>query len=208
MGRVSRVQAEKNRERVVETASRLLREQGTQVSVAELMKAAGLTHGGFYKQFASKEALVDEAIAHAFAELARHHTATAGRHPDEPTSTRNAVIDTYLSPGHRDAPGAGCPVAALAVDMAREPGNEEAHRVYAEGVTRFAALLETAGKDGLTQLSTLVGALLLARATSGTALSDQLLSAARADLAGIGPGSGTASPTGQPGLGRSGTAAG
>lgn len=65
MGRVSQAQAEENRRRVVETASRLFREQGTHVSVADLMKAAGLTHGGFYKQFASKEALVDEATAHA-----------------------------------------------------------------------------------------------------------------------------------------------
>lgn len=66
MGRVSQAQAQENRRRVVETASRLLREQGTRVSVADLMKAAGLTHGGFYKQFTSKEALVDEATAHAF----------------------------------------------------------------------------------------------------------------------------------------------
>ncbi|MFF1268504.1 DUF6262 family protein, partial [Streptomyces anulatus] len=65
MGRVSQAQAEENRRRVVDTASRLFREQGTQVSVADLMKAAGLTHGAFYKQFASKEALVDEATAHA-----------------------------------------------------------------------------------------------------------------------------------------------
>ncbi|MEV8410591.1 TetR family transcriptional regulator [Streptomyces niveus] len=67
MGRVSKEQAQENRRRIVDTASRLFREQGTDgVSVADLMKAAGLTHGGFYKHFDSKEALVDEATARAF----------------------------------------------------------------------------------------------------------------------------------------------
>lgn len=82
MGRVSQAQAEENRRRVVDTASRLFREQGTQVSVADLMKAAGLTHGAFYKQFASKEALVGEATAHAFAELARRYTGGLERYEE------------------------------------------------------------------------------------------------------------------------------
>ena len=85
MGRVSQAQAEENRRRVVETASRLFREQGTHVSVADLMKASGLTHGGFYKQFASKEALVDEATAHAFDELARRHRTGSSGTPGSAT---------------------------------------------------------------------------------------------------------------------------
>ncbi|MEU6745490.1 TetR family transcriptional regulator [Spirillospora sp. NPDC046719] len=184
MGRVSRTQAQENRRRVVETASRLLREQGTAVSVADLMKAAGLTHGGFYKQFASKEALVGEATAHAFEDLARQHAETRARHEADPAELREAVVDAYLSAAHRDAPATGCPVAALATDMAREPGNAEAHRIYAEGAAAFAAFLGTDDEDGLTRLCTMIGALTLARATKNTALSDQILAAARNSLNG------------------------
>lgn len=133
MGRVSQAQAEENRRRVVDTASRLFREQGTQVSVADLMKAAGLTHGAFYKQFASKEALVDEATAHAFDELARGHTAGLAQYEGRRDAAQRALIDAYLSVEHRDDPADGCPVAALATDIAREGGGREARRVYTEG---------------------------------------------------------------------------
>src|SRR6478735_12299635 len=95
MGRVSQAQAEENRRRVVETASRLFREQGTHISVAELMKASGLTHGGFYKQFASKEALVDEATAHAFDELTRRHTAGLEQYDGQRETAQRALIDAY-----------------------------------------------------------------------------------------------------------------
>ncbi|MER7760965.1 TetR/AcrR family transcriptional regulator [Streptomyces sp. NPDC097619] len=181
MGRVSRAQAEQNRAHVVATASRLMRERGTHVSVADLMGAAGLTHGGFYKQFPSKDALVDEATAHAFAELARRHRAALGAAADDPGAARRNVIDDYLSPAHRDDPGGGCPVAAFASDLAREPGSGPggAHATYAAGVTGFARSLADEEQDGLVRLSTLVGALVLARATRGTDLSDALLDAAR-----------------------------
>lgn len=133
MGRVSQAQAEENRRRVVETASRLFREQGTHVSVAELMKASGLTHGGFYKQFASKEALVDEATAHAFGELARLRADGLEQQAGRRDAAQRALIDTYLSVEHRDSPAQGCPAAALVTDMAREPGDAAARRVYTEG---------------------------------------------------------------------------
>jgi len=172
MGRASQEQARRNRERVVATASRMFREQGTHVSVAELMKAAGLTHGGFYKQFASKEALVDEATAHAFGEL-------AGRYDDV---AQRALIDGYLSVEHRDAPADGCPVAGLASDMARDDGGDEAHRTYAEGVADFAARLATDGEDGIARLCTMVGALVLARAVKDSPLSERILDTARDEL--------------------------
>ncbi|MFB4285596.1 TetR/AcrR family transcriptional regulator [Nonomuraea sp. MTCD27] len=182
MGRVSREQAQENRKRIVETASRLFREQGTHVSVADLMKAAGLTHGGFYKQFASKEALVDEATAHAFGEFQERHTAALEQYAGRPEAAQRAFIEAYLSIEHRDDAGDGCPVAALATDIAREPGDREAHRVYAEGVTDFAAWLATDDQDGITRLCTMFGALLLARATRDTPLSEEILTAARAVL--------------------------
>ncbi|MFJ1772677.1 TetR family transcriptional regulator [[Kitasatospora] papulosa] len=182
MGRVSQAQAEENRRRVVDTASRLFREQGMQVSVADLMKAAGLTHGAFYKQFASKEALVDEATAHAFAELARRHSAGLERHHGQHAAARQALIDTYLSDEHRDAPADGCPVAALASDVARESGGSEARHVYAEGVADFADFLADDDQDGIVRLCTLFGALVLSRATKGSPLSEEILAAGRAAL--------------------------
>ncbi|MBJ6637099.1 TetR/AcrR family transcriptional regulator [Streptomyces sp. DHE7-1] len=181
MGRVSQAQAQENRRRVVETASRLLREQGTQVSVADLMKAAGMTHGGFYKQFASKEALVDEATAFAFAELARHHLDGLARHTGQREAARKAAIDTYLSVEHRDDAAGGCPAAALATDIARNAGNDEARRTYTEGVADFAEFLTPEDTDGagnaegITRLCTMVGALVLARATKGSPLSEEIL---------------------------------
>ncbi|MER5948495.1 TetR/AcrR family transcriptional regulator [Streptomyces sp. NPDC001904] len=183
MGRVSREQAEENRRRVVETASRLFREQGTHVSVAELMKASGLTHGGFYKQFASKEALVDEATAHAFGQLTQSHRDVSPHGADEPDATRRAFIDTYLSVAHRDDAADGCPVAGLATDIARG-GDEggEARRVYTAGVRAFADRLTTDDQDGITSLCTLLGALVLARATKGDPLSEEILATARAAL--------------------------
>ncbi|MEW1718196.1 TetR/AcrR family transcriptional regulator [Streptomyces sp. NPDC093109] len=182
MGRVSQAQAEENRRRVVETASRLFREQGTHVSVADLMKAAGLTHGGFYKQFASKEALVDEATAHAFGELGRLHHDGLARHDGRRDEAQRALIDTYLSVQHRDSAADGCPVAALATDMAREPEDREARRTYTEGARDFAERLATEDQDGIARLCTMLGALVLSRATKGSPLSEEILAAARAAL--------------------------
>ncbi|MFD6026590.1 TetR/AcrR family transcriptional regulator [Streptomyces griseoluteus] len=181
MGRVSQAQAEENRRRVVETASRLFRERGTQVSVADVMAAAGLTHGAFYKQFASKEALVDEVTAYAFAELAQRHRAGLEQ-GDEQRAAQRSLIDTYLSVEHRDDPADGCPVAALATDIARDGGGHEARRVYAEGVADFADFLGGSDQDGILRLCTLFGALVLSRATKGFPLSEEILAAAHAAL--------------------------
>ncbi|WP_055545679.1 TetR/AcrR family transcriptional regulator [Streptomyces sp. NBRC 110028] len=182
MGRVSKAQAEENRRRVVETASRLFREQGTQVSVTDLMKAAGLTHGGFYKQFVSKEALVDEATAHAFDGLTRLRDEGLKRHGGQRGAAQRELIDSYLSIEHRDSAADGCPAAALAADMAREPGDREARRVYTEGVGEFAEWLATEDQDGITRLCTMLGALVLARATKDSPLSEEILTAAHAAL--------------------------
>lgn len=184
MGRVSQQQAEENRRRVVETAARLFREKGTHLSVADLMKASGLTHGGFYKQFASKDALIDEATTHAFAELAQLHAAGLERHAGQCDEARQALIDNYLSVEHRDNPADGCPAAALAADMAREPADSEARRVYVEGVGDFAEALADEEHDGLVRLSTMIGALVLSRATKGSSLSEEVLVAAREELTG------------------------
>ncbi|MGW0632009.1 TetR/AcrR family transcriptional regulator [Streptomyces sp. NPDC002758] len=185
MGRVSQAQAQENRQRVVATASRMFREKGTAVSVADLMKAVGLTHGGFYKQFASKEDLVDEAIAHAFAEQAAHSAVALEEHE----AARRTLIEDYLSVWHRDHAGDGCPVSGFAADLGREPDQAaRARHVYINGVRNRAARLATGDDDGMAQLCTMVGALVLARATRGNPLSEELLQAARTALTESGTG--------------------
>lgn len=183
MGRVSQAQAQENRQRVVATASRMFREKGTAVSIAELMKAAGLTHGGFHKQFASKEDLVDEAIAHAFTEQAAHSAAPLEEHAGEREAARRKLIQDYLSVWHRDHAGDGCPVSGFAADLGREPGQAaRARDVYINGVRNRAARLATGDDDGMAQLCTMVGALVLARATRGNPISEELLQTARTAL--------------------------
>lgn len=184
MGRVSRAQAQENRQRVVATASRMFREKGTAVSVADLMKTIGLTHGGFYKQFASKDDLVDEAIAHAFAEQGTHSAAASpDEAPGEHEAARQKMIEDYLSAWHRDHPGDGCPVSGFAADLGREPDQAARSRdLYINGVRNRAARLATGDDDGMAQLCTLVGALALARATRGNPISEELLQAARTAL--------------------------
>jgi TetR/AcrR family transcriptional repressor of nem operon len=173
MGRVSQEQARQNRERIVATAARLFRERGIAgVSVADVMAEAGLTHGGFYKHFASKDALVAEAVAAAFTDQA---SAIAG-------TGRAELLDAYLSAGHRDHPGGGCPTAGFGGDVARASGGEAARTAYATGVEGFARSLGAGGEPDLAALSTMVGALILARATAGTDLSDRILAAGRAAL--------------------------
>jgi TetR/AcrR family transcriptional repressor of nem operon len=183
VGRVSRAQAQENRQRVVASASRMFREKGTAVSVADLMKAAGLTHGGFYKQFASKEDLIEEAIAYAFDDPAAHSAVA----PDEPggdhEAARRTMIQRYLSVWHRDHAGDGCPVSGFAADLGREPGlTTPAPDVYVNGVRNLAAQLATGDDDGIAQFCTMVGALALARATKGDPISEELLQAARTAL--------------------------
>jgi len=186
MARASRKEAEQHRKDIVESASRLFREKGVgRVSVPELMAAAGLTHGGFYGHFASKDALAGEAFSVAFQEMAGR----IGEAGDvEAEAGRQALIDLYLSPEHRDHPEAGCPAAAL-VDFARDTDSDAVRSAYAEGVGRMLermARLEGGGEAGhtaaLATLSTLVGALVLSRATAGTPLSDAFLEAAKAEL--------------------------
>src|SRR5438270_11833799 len=109
--KVSREQAARTRERIIETAARRFRERGYEgIGVADLMKEAGLTHGGFYGHFASKEELIAEASARALTESLARLSDIAERAHDDPLS---AMADAYLSSGHRDDPGDGCLLAAL-----------------------------------------------------------------------------------------------
>ncbi|MFE6503334.1 helix-turn-helix domain-containing protein [Kitasatospora sp. NPDC057738] len=196
MPRVSRAEAERSRRRVIDHTARLIREKGPdQVSVPEAMAAAGLTHGGFYRHFASKDDLLAQALAAAFTErreamerLADQPANQPADRPGDDRTPRAEFLDRYLSEPHRDHPGHGCAAAALAADAARTEPGSPLRTAYTAGlrelVDALAALPEGAGRqETLADLSTMVGALLLARASDDTALSEEFLAAARHRLA-------------------------
>ncbi|KRD26508.1 TetR family transcriptional regulator [Acidovorax sp. Root267] len=190
--KVSKAQAAENRQGILDAASRLYRERGlTGVGVADITRDAGLTHGGLYRHFASKDALVQEACARAFDwSIAPLDGAT-------PNTTIGERIKSYLSPQHRDSPGTGCPAAALAVDAAR--AGSELSEVFAQGIERnigrFAQLLTDSSAPmppedrarAMQVLATMVGGLVLARATAAArpALSDEILTTLQAQLIGL-----------------------
>ncbi|WP_055589123.1 TetR/AcrR family transcriptional regulator [Peterkaempfera griseoplana] len=179
MSRVSQAEAKVNRERVVAAAARLFREDGVdRVGIADVMKSIGLTPGGFYKQFASKAALVEEAAAKAFADNLQNLLAL-GEEAGEHQAAWQSLLDSYFSVDHRDNPGTGCPAAGFVGDIARQPEHRE---TYAKGVQELAGWIAP-GDAGLAAYATLVGGILLARATTGTPLSEQILRAAHASVA-------------------------
>ncbi|MET0133785.1 MAG: TetR/AcrR family transcriptional regulator [Kibdelosporangium sp.] len=191
MGRVSKAEAARHREQVVAAAARLFRERGVHgISLSDLMADVGLTHGGFYRQFASKEALAAEATRSAFQELGGSLTEMAERHSDDWTAAREALADYYLSQDHRDEPGTGCPAAGLCGDVGHEGSESPLRASYTGGIRSFVDALgdfsgdpaDRAGK--IATLCTLVGGLLLARATAGDPVSDEILEAAKARVVG------------------------
>ncbi|MGW7648987.1 TetR/AcrR family transcriptional regulator [Streptomyces bobili] len=206
MGRASRAQAAKHREQLIAAASGLFQERGFQVSLAELTGAVGLTTGGFYRHFESKDAILEEATAHAFEELRALLESFEAAHPGDYSAGRAKLIDYYLSPGHRDDTVHGCPASGLNAAMSHQPVHSQAKRRYVDGVRELAAWLEPApsttgqspagdGPDeAVTQVSdeayaklcALVGALVLARATSGSAVSEQILTSAHRVLTAAG----------------------
>lgn len=188
--RSSRKDTEKHRQEIIDASSRLFREKGVEgVSVPELMQAVGMTHGGFYKHFSSKDELVPVAYSEAFAQVAGRLDAVMAGYDGDPAAAWNALVDYYLSAEHRDRLDDGCATAALAGDMARLGEDSSAQAAYEQGVKRMLGRVGSL-RDGpdaqaksLAALSTMVGALLLSRATTG-ALSDDFLSAAREHLQG------------------------
>ncbi|PZX26037.1 putative transcriptional regulator, TetR family [Cupriavidus phytorum] len=192
MARASREQTDKNREAIEQASSRLFRERGLNgVSVAELMAGAGLTHGGFYGHFASKDALAAQACKRAFEEsTARWERRLARAGGDRKAMLAN-LVEPYLTTAHCANPGVGCAAAALAVDVAREPAGKPVRQAYAEGLrTMIDGMAQTVASDdpqerhdqALVRMALLVGALTLARATEGDPLSDEMLNAVRAHL--------------------------
>jgi TetR/AcrR family transcriptional repressor of nem operon len=179
---------DETRRRVVKAAARAIREEGPfKLGVAGVMAKAGLTHGGFYAHFASKDDLVAAGIGRMFEEgLRRLEQQTADRPPAEALA---AYIDFYLSIEHRDSRTTGCPLPFLSADAPRLPG--PARERFAQGVAhltgRLAERLAALGRtESVTEarslLSEMVGALALARADPDLARSDAILAATRAGL--------------------------
>ena len=180
MMKVSREQMQINRERILTEAARLFREKGFDgVSVAEVMNAAGLTHGGFYGHFASKDDLIAETVAHMMANGAKPSAADL-----------SAFVDAYLSRRHRDGVAQGCPIAALAGDVRRQDAG--ARRAMTQGlraqINRIADSISDDRSKRAQQRAavgvwaTMVGALVLARTTDDEAFSDRILRDAKAWL--------------------------
>lgn len=182
--RNSREAAAENRERIVAVAAKLIRERGiASVGVAELMEAAGMTHGGFYKHFESKDALIAEACAHSFGEPGG--SLRAAVESAKPGQELRAIVDSYLSRRHRDNPGKGCAVAALGGEVANR--KSPAREALQAGRERLVSLVARYMKGGETKdrasafVAMMVGALINARLADG-ASSDAVLRAAKREL--------------------------
>ena len=177
--KVSREQMVENRRRILQEASRLFKDRGfAAVTVADVMKAAGQTHGGFYGHFASKDALVAATIANALGD------------DGTPIDDLDAWMDAYLSPLHRVNPDQGCPMAGLAGSLRHQ--SAEAQAAMARGLdvhlNRVAESLPGATqaerrRAAIGQWTAMVGAVILSRAVDDTALGDEILHETRAWLA-------------------------
>jgi TetR/AcrR family transcriptional regulator, transcriptional repressor for nem operon len=162
-------------ERIVKEASRLFRERGFEnVSVGDVMKAAGLTHGAFYAHFASKEELQAAAVAYgqkvSLGRLQRSKKKTA----------KGSFTDRYLSRQHRDNPGDGCTMAALAEEVARS--THELKAAFEEGLENILSADGGDRKEAIFRAAAMLGGVVLARAVQDPRLSDEILESVRQKL--------------------------
>ncbi|MBG4790482.1 TetR/AcrR family transcriptional regulator [Pseudomonas aeruginosa] len=172
---------QKTRRRIVEEAARLFRQDGVGATgLQPLMKALGLTHGGFYAHFKSKDDLVETALRHAAAQL--HEITAPLAEAERPLAL---LIEQYLSPRHRDNPGAGCPLPPLSAELGpRGPPRPPTDSIVRKRLAMIEASLEgeDAGERAVLLLASLVGALQLSRSVQDEALSQRILEATRKKL--------------------------
>lgn len=172
------------RRRILDEAARVMRETGTEgIGVAALMKRVGLTHGGFYAHFTSREELVEEVLKHMFAEA---DTLKPAESVTQPAQQLADFIDSYLSEAHRNAPAQGCPLAALVSEVAHLP--QPTRQIFAQGFNAMHAglaqilrELELPDAEALasSMLAEMVGALALARACPDAEQASQMLQRSR-----------------------------
>jgi TetR/AcrR family transcriptional repressor of nem operon len=185
--KVSREQAAANRERIIEVAGKLFRENGFDgIGVADLMQAAGLTHGGFYGHFKSKDDLAAQACSRAMARALEKWAALA-RLPRG--DARAEIIKQYLTESHCDGPGNGCLFAALGSDVGRQ--GRAIRRAFRKGLESQVDVLGKVApsrsraakrKQALADMAQMVGAMVLARAVDDRTLAKEILDAAVSDL--------------------------
>lgn len=183
--RYAQTHKQETRDRVVKIAAKMLREKGPDgVGVADVMREANLTHGGFYAHFASKDAFVTESLNEILAQAAeKRRLLTEGL---APRAALDAYIEYYVSPTHRDRPGSGCPLVALNSELPRQSKTFRA--AFDAGVKRLtdwlAQLLEAAAipnpqPRAAATLSAMMGAVALSRAVSDPEMSDAMLKSAK-----------------------------
>jgi TetR/AcrR family transcriptional repressor of nem operon len=183
--RYSKDHKQETHARIVKKASVRLREKGAHgIGVADLMKEAGLTHGGFYAHFDSREALVIEAFGYAMDRSTERWRKLA---EDTPPERRLAIIaDSYLTRTHRDDPGHGCAVPALGAEIARE--SPKTRKAFAARLEQMIDMLadqipdvprKAARKQAMATLATMMGTLVLARVAGSGEFSDEILDAGR-----------------------------
>jgi TetR/AcrR family transcriptional repressor of nem operon len=189
MGRASRATAQVHHQQLVQAAARLFRERDIgAVSVPDVMAEIGLTRGGFYNHFESKDALVAAAVEEVFRQHGARIEGFAEQHDHDPTATWHAFLDFALSNGHRDDPGTGCP-GTLTTGIARCAPDSEIRTAFVHGLREVLAKLTeqtmAAADDAdahrerlLADIALLTGAILLSRATAGDPLSADFLTAA------------------------------
>ena len=191
--KVTKEKSAENRAALIETAARMFRERGIDgVGVAEISKAAGLTHGALYAQFPSKQALVGEALAHGLASGNAHMTAPK----PHGAPTLSDHLDLYLSLDHRDNLAGGCAMAASASEIARQDGAVSAR--FAEGFEQMVGAVQAALEAtmptaddrarALTISAAMIGGVAMARATAKSRpdLSDEIMGAVRRVLGEVG----------------------
>jgi TetR/AcrR family transcriptional repressor of nem operon len=183
--RYSREHKQETHDRIVRKASVRLREKGAHgIGVADLMKEAGLTHGGFYAHFDSREALVIEAFGYAMDRSMEHWRKLTGE--VAPDKRLALIAESYLSTVHRDNPGHGCSIPALGAEIARE--SVRTRRAFAGKLDEMIEMMadfipevprKAARKQAIATLATMAGTLLLARIAGSGELSDELLKAGK-----------------------------
>lgn len=192
MPRVSRQQAKLNRITIVENAARLFRARGFKnIPLSEVMSSAGLTLGGFYGHFESREALTNEACNHAFDQAVQFWKQLIASAPDKKTA-RKLIIADYLSHNRVQKNESTCPVVAFSSEVSQEEHDSAINTTYSAGLSKLIetymeALNEWPSTDELRQqalneYSIMIGALTLARAARSTSLSDEILKSARTIL--------------------------
>lgn len=183
--RYSREHKQETHARIVRRASVRLREKGAHgIGVADLMKEAGLTHGGFYAHFASREALVIEAFNYAMERSTEQWRRLAAATP--PEKRLAALVDGYLTTRHRDDPGHGCAITALGPEIARE--GPKARRAFSAKLEEMVEMIadqapelprKAARRQAIAVLSAMVGAIVLSRIAGTGEFSEEILAAGR-----------------------------